>query len=79
MESGSFFHFFEVADDDYEIAQLIVEDVYPDVTEYFIGRGEHGMDDMDEDVTDDDEEEDDEEEDEIDLEAPPKKRKRTQI
>jgi len=80
MDNGSFFTLFEEKEDMYGIASIISEQVYPDVMDYFLGKGEFSEDigdeeDMD-DVTDDDEEDEEDDEAEIDLEAPPKKRRR---
>jgi len=80
MEGGSFFTFFEEKEDPYGIAVIISEHVYPDVMDYFLGKGEfcENADDEEEmdDVTDEEEEDEEDDEEEIDLEAPPKKRRR---
>ncbi|KZT58259.1 hypothetical protein CALCODRAFT_495178 [Calocera cornea HHB12733] len=80
MENGSFFNFFEEKEDPYGIASIIVEHVYPDVMDYFLGKGEfcenNDEEEEMEDVTDDDEEDEEDDDEEIDLEAPPKKRRR---
>ncbi|KAI0343987.1 hypothetical protein BDW22DRAFT_1327620 [Trametopsis cervina] len=70
-ESGSFFHFFERADDPYDIGVLIGNDIFPDAIEYFLGqRGEIDTDDEDSEEEDDD----DDDAEEIDLEKPRVKR-----
>ncbi|OJT04763.1 Nucleosome assembly protein 1-like 4 [Trametes pubescens] len=72
-EGGSFFNFFEVAQDPFDIGVTIANDVFPEAIEYFLGHA--GGDDVDSDEEDDDSEDDDNE-DEIDLEKPrPKKQK----
>ncbi|KAJ8454097.1 hypothetical protein ONZ51_g13226 [Trametes cubensis] len=72
-EGGSFFNFFEVAEDPFDIGVTIANDVFPEAIEYFLGHA--GGDDVDSD--EEDEESDDENEEEIDLEKPrPKKQKK---
>ncbi|PSR80728.1 hypothetical protein EW026_g347 [Hermanssonia centrifuga] len=71
IESGSFFGFFEIAADFFDIGILIANDIFPECVEYFLGQ--RGGEDLDSDEEDSDE---DENEDEIDLEKPrPKKPK----
>ncbi|KAF7789201.1 hypothetical protein EIP86_000140 [Pleurotus ostreatoroseus] len=71
-EGGSFFNFFEVAEDPFDLGVLIANDIFPEAIEYFLGQ-RSGDDDSEE----DDEDDDDEDEDEIDLEKPrPKKARR---
>ncbi|KAI0823044.1 hypothetical protein BC628DRAFT_1409387 [Trametes gibbosa] len=73
-EGGSFFNFFEVGDDPFDIGVTIANDVFPEAIDYFLGHA--GGEDVDSDEEDDDSE-DDENEDEIDLEKPrPKKQKK---
>jgi len=70
-EGGSFFNFFEVAIDPYEIGPCLATEVFPDAVEYFLGRG------GDVDLEDSEEEDsEDEDEEEIDLEKPRKKKAR---
>ncbi|RDX56197.1 hypothetical protein K466DRAFT_580872 [Polyporus arcularius HHB13444] len=72
-EGGSFFNFFEVASDPFEIGVSIANDVFPEAIEYFLGQAGDG--DVDSDEEDEDSSDDDEEE--IDLEKPrPKKQKK---
>ncbi|KAF8527965.1 hypothetical protein BU17DRAFT_73626 [Hysterangium stoloniferum] len=68
-EPGSFFNFFEHADDPFDIGAAISTELFPDAIEYFSGTAEA----MEYDDSDDDEDED--EDDEIDLENPRKKQK----
>ncbi|EJT97994.1 hypothetical protein DACRYDRAFT_24895 [Dacryopinax primogenitus] len=79
MEQGSFFNLFEEKEDPAGIFDTIVEQIYPDVMDYYLGKGEfsaHFEEEDMEDVTDDEEEDEEDDEEEIDLEAPPKKRRR---
>ncbi|KAH9911431.1 uncharacterized protein BXZ73DRAFT_93386 [Epithele typhae] len=70
---GSFFNFFEVSSDPFELGVSIANDVFPEAIEYFLGQA--GGDDSDSDEESDDDEDEDEEE--IDLEKPrPKKQKK---
>ncbi|KAI0651556.1 hypothetical protein C8Q79DRAFT_933983 [Trametes meyenii] len=72
-EGGSFFNFFEVADDPFDVGVTIANDVFPEAIEYFLGHA--GGEDVDSD--DEDDSDDDENEEEIDLEKPrPKKQKK---
>ncbi|OBZ79082.1 NAP1-related protein 2 [Grifola frondosa] len=72
-EGGSFFNFFEVAEDAYDLGVLIANEIFPDAIDFFLGKA--GGDDIDSD--EDEDSEDDENEDEIDLEKPrPKKQKK---
>ncbi|GJJ09503.1 hypothetical protein Clacol_003726 [Clathrus columnatus] len=70
-EAGSFFNFFEYADDVMETGTNIINDLFPEALEWF--RGVYGL---DEDESSE-EDEDDEDEDEIDLEKPRKKKQKT--
>ncbi|KII93727.1 hypothetical protein PLICRDRAFT_101925 [Plicaturopsis crispa FD-325 SS-3] len=73
-ESGSFFNWFEIKDDPFEIGMLIANEIFPDATDFFLGQA--GGDDLDSD--DEDEDSDDEGAEEIDLEKPKaKKQKKT--
>ncbi|OSD05920.1 hypothetical protein PYCCODRAFT_1464619 [Trametes coccinea BRFM310] len=72
-EAGSFFNFFEVAEDPFDIGVTIANDVFPEAIEYFLGHA--GGDDIDTD-DEDEESEDDENEDEIDLEKPRSKKQK---
>ncbi|KAH9835830.1 uncharacterized protein C8Q71DRAFT_908227 [Rhodofomes roseus] len=71
-EAGSFFNLFEDAEDPFDLGVLIANDVFPEATDYFLGRaGGEGIDSDDEEDS-----EDEEDEEEIDLEKPrPKKQK----
>ncbi|KAL4068252.1 hypothetical protein V8B97DRAFT_1918756 [Scleroderma yunnanense] len=73
-EAGSFFNFFEVASDPFDIGTTIANEIFPSATDYFLGT--IPGDDLDsEDESDDDDDDDDAEE--IDLEKPrPKKQKK---
>ncbi|CCM01618.1 uncharacterized protein FIBRA_03679 [Fibroporia radiculosa] len=72
-EGGSFFNFFEHADDPFDVGVLIANDIFPEAIDYFLGTA--GGDDIDSD--EDEDSEDDENEEEIDLEKPrPKKQKK---
>ncbi|OSX67834.1 hypothetical protein POSPLADRAFT_1072573 [Postia placenta MAD-698-R-SB12] len=71
-EGGSFFNFFEMGSDPFEVGVIIANDIFPEAVDYFLGQAGH--DDIDED--EDEDSEDDENEEEIDLEKPrPKKQK----
>ncbi|KAI0757286.1 hypothetical protein C8Q80DRAFT_1245737 [Daedaleopsis nitida] len=72
VEGGSFFNFFEVAQDPFDIGVTIANDVFPEAIEYFLGQV--GGDELDSDEEDEDEE--DEDEDEIDLEKPRTKKQK---
>jgi len=69
VDAGSFFNFFEKAEDSAELGITIANDVFPEAIEYFLGQA--GGDD---DVDSDDEDEDDDEAEEIDLEKPRSKK-----
>ncbi|KAI0080006.1 hypothetical protein K474DRAFT_1658243 [Panus rudis PR-1116 ss-1] len=71
-EPGSFFNFFEIAQDPFEIGVLIANDIFPEAIEYFLGNVPN--DDID---SDDEDSDDDENEEEIDLEKPRPKKART--
>ncbi|WVR03879.1 hypothetical protein IAU60_000878 [Kwoniella sp. DSM 27419] len=82
---GSFFLFFENAEDLLSIGTAIRNDILPDAFAYFEGRGENshgaefGLDSDEEDDDDELDEEDDDDDEEIDLEAEednPKKRRK---
>ncbi|KAL0950743.1 hypothetical protein HGRIS_007516 [Hohenbuehelia grisea] len=70
-DPGSFFNFFEKADDPFDIGNTISTEIFPDAIEYFLGTmGGEEIDSEEEDSDDDDDA------DEIDLEKPrPKKQK----
>jgi len=70
-EPGSFFNFFEVAKDPYDMGIVIANEIFPEIIEYFTGHPEAGED------SDEEDSEDDEDEDEIDLEKPRTKKQRT--
>ncbi|KZT23794.1 hypothetical protein NEOLEDRAFT_1135924 [Neolentinus lepideus HHB14362 ss-1] len=70
-EPGTFFHYFELAEDPFDIGVLIANDVFPEAIDYFLGNA--GGDDMDD---SEDEESGDSDEDEIDLEKPKPKKPR---
>ncbi|KAI6153397.1 hypothetical protein BKA82DRAFT_4089456 [Pisolithus tinctorius] len=72
-EAGSFFNFFEIASDPFDIGATIANEVFPNATDHFLGT--IPGDDMDSD--EESEEDDDDDADEIDLEEPrPKKQKK---
>jgi len=68
-EPGSFFNFFEHADDPYRIGAMIASEIFPDAIEHFLGTAGDELDSEEEES-----DEDDEDEDEIDLEQPRTKR-----
>ncbi|KAG8924521.1 hypothetical protein FRC00_005030 [Tulasnella sp. 408] len=72
LDPGSFFNWFEHADDPKDLASTFEEDIFAHAIQYFLGKGpnQRGEDGSDED--DDDEDEDDEGS--IDLEEPVKKK-----
>ncbi|KAI0762689.1 hypothetical protein C8Q74DRAFT_171165 [Fomes fomentarius] len=73
-EGGSFFNYFEVAQDPFDIGVTIANDIFPEAIEYFLGQA--GGEDVDSD-DEDEEDSDDDEAEEIDLEKPrPKKQKK---
>ncbi|KAF8594152.1 hypothetical protein BDV93DRAFT_482018 [Ceratobasidium sp. AG-I] len=57
IDTGSFFHFFEEAEDEFDIGQTIVEEVFADAVGYFTGTHENARNNM----SDDEEWESDEE------------------
>ncbi|KAI0052910.1 hypothetical protein FA95DRAFT_1553211 [Auriscalpium vulgare] len=67
VDPGSFFNFFEIAQDHLELGVIIANEIFPDAIDYF--RGNAGGDELDSD-DDEDSEDDDEDADEIDLEKP---------
>ncbi|KAJ7356994.1 hypothetical protein DFH08DRAFT_850715 [Mycena albidolilacea] len=71
VDSGSFFNFFEKAEDPIELGITIANEVFPEAIEYFTG--ELGG---DEDLDSDDEEDEDDEAEEIDLEKPRSKKQK---
>ncbi|KAJ6574711.1 hypothetical protein B0H19DRAFT_609427 [Mycena capillaripes] len=71
VDAGSFFNFFEKAEDSAELGITIANDVFPEAIEYFLGQA--GGDD---DVDSDDEDDDDDEAEEIDLEKPRSKKQK---
>ncbi|KAI5991598.1 hypothetical protein EDD15DRAFT_2276340 [Pisolithus albus] len=72
-EAGSFFNFFEIASDPFDIGTTIANEVFPNATDHFLGNIPN--DDLDTD--EESEEDDDDDAEEIDLEEPrPKKQKK---
>ncbi|EGO02782.1 hypothetical protein SERLA73DRAFT_176155 [Serpula lacrymans var. lacrymans S7.3] len=71
-ESGSFFNFFEIESDPFEVGVLIANEIFPEATDYFLGN--MGGDELDSD--DEDSEDDDDEAEEIDLEKPKSKKQK---
>jgi template-activating factor I len=69
MDMGSFFNFFEKAEDQLDIGITIANEVFPDAIEFFLGEA-GGDEDLDSDDEDDDEAE------EIDLEKPRSKKQK---
>jgi len=70
-EPGSFFNYFEVAKDSYDLGIAIANEIFPDAIDYFHNRSENVED------SDEEDSEDDDDEDEIDLEKPRTKKQRT--
>jgi template-activating factor I len=68
-ESGSFFNFFEVEADPFEVGTLIANEIFPEATDYFLGT-------VGGDELDSDEEDSDDDADEIDLEKPKTKKQK---
>jgi len=68
-ESGSFFNFFEVESDPFDIGMLIANEIFPEATDYFLGN-------MGGDELDSDEEDSDDDAEEIDLEKPKTKKQK---
>ncbi|KAF8559292.1 hypothetical protein OG21DRAFT_1403492 [Imleria badia] len=72
-EAGSFFNFFELASDSFDIGTTIANEVFVEATDYFLGNVP--LDEMDSEDEESDDEDDEAEE--IDLERPrPKKQKK---
>ncbi|PCH33357.1 hypothetical protein WOLCODRAFT_135080 [Wolfiporia cocos MD-104 SS10] len=71
-EPGSFFNYFEIAEDPFDIGILLANEVFPEAIDYFLGRMNPEYDSEE----DDSESEDDEDEDEIDLEQPRAKKQK---
>ncbi|KAN0100805.1 hypothetical protein V8E55_000789 [Tylopilus felleus] len=72
-EAGSFFNFFELAPDPFDIGTTIANEVFVEGTDYFLGKV--SQDEMD--SEDEESEDDDDDAEEIDLEKPrPKKQKK---
>jgi len=69
-DPGSFFNFFEHANDPSEVGLVIANEVFPECIEYFLGNVENEISDSE------DEEDDDDEAEEIDLEKPRAKKAR---
>ncbi|KAJ7169487.1 hypothetical protein C8R46DRAFT_1088938 [Mycena filopes] len=69
VDTGSFFNFFEKANDGGELGITIANEIFPEAIEYFLGQA------GDDDIDSDDEDEDDEAE-EIDLEKPKSKKQK---
>jgi len=70
-EAGSFFNFFEVASDPFDIGTTIANEVFVEATDYFLGNVP--SDEMD---SEDEESDDDDEAEEIDLEKPRTKKQK---
>lgn len=68
-ESGSFFNFFELESDPLDIGTLIANEIFPEATDYFLGK-------LGGDELDSDEEDSDDDAEEIDLEKPKTKRQK---
>lgn len=71
-DAGTFFNWFEVAEDPFDLGATVAEDIFPEAFDHFFGLGEVG------DFVDDSEDEEDSDDDdaeEIDLEKPRKKQK----
>ncbi|KAG0709089.1 hypothetical protein DFH29DRAFT_890462 [Suillus ampliporus] len=71
-EAGSFFNFFEIADDPFEIGTHIANDIFSDATDYFMGNVSGDELDSEE----EDSEDDDDDAEEIDLEKPRAKKQK---
>jgi len=71
-DAGSFFNFFEIASDPFDIANVIANEVFPEATDYFLGN--MGGDEIDSD--EEDSEDDDDDAEEIDLEKPRAKKQK---
>ncbi|EPQ61018.1 hypothetical protein GLOTRDRAFT_53702 [Gloeophyllum trabeum ATCC 11539] len=71
-EGGSFFNYFESAEDPYDLGVLIANEVFPEAIDYFLGNMSGG--DLDD---SEDEDSGDSDEDEIDLEKPKPKKPKT--
>ncbi|KAG8219994.1 hypothetical protein J3R82DRAFT_1001, partial [Butyriboletus roseoflavus] len=69
-EAGSFFNFFEVASDPFDIGTTIANEVFIEATDYFLGNVPSDEIDSEDEESDDD----DDEADEIDLEKPRSKK-----
>ncbi|KAF8584508.1 hypothetical protein K439DRAFT_1288688, partial [Ramaria rubella] len=69
-EPGSFFNYFEYADDPFDIGMAIATDLFPEAIDYFTGTAGDGLE-----FDDDSEDDEDEDDEEIDLEKPRKKQK----
>lgn len=74
-EPGSFFNFFEIAKDDFELGIDIANDIYPEAIDWFTGTAA-GMDIGDSDAEDSDEDDEDDGAEEIDLEKPKAKKQK---
>ncbi|KAG1866283.1 hypothetical protein C8R48DRAFT_704579 [Suillus tomentosus] len=71
-EAGSFFNFFEVADDPFEIGAQIANEIFSEATDYFMGN--IAGDELD--SEEEDSEDDDDDAEEIDLEKPRAKKQK---
>lgn len=71
-EPGSFFNLFTIAEDPFDLGQVIANDVYDDAINYYLGNVEGDIGE-DEDMTDSEEELENDADEEIDLEKPKKK------
>ncbi|KAF8845289.1 hypothetical protein BDN67DRAFT_961589 [Paxillus ammoniavirescens] len=71
-EAGSFFNFFEVASDPFDIGTTLANEVFSDATDYFLGNVP--SDELDSD--DEESEDDDDDAEEIDLEKPRSKKQK---
>ncbi|KAG9314553.1 hypothetical protein JVU11DRAFT_5353 [Chiua virens] len=73
-EAGSFFNFFEIASDPFDIGTTIANEVFTDAIDYFLGNVP--SDEVDSEEEESDEEDDDDDAEEIDLEKHKPKRQR---
>ncbi|KAF9243912.1 hypothetical protein BU15DRAFT_86334 [Melanogaster broomeanus] len=71
-EAGSFFNFFEIASDPFDIGTTIANEVFVEATDYFLGNIPSDELDSDDEESDDD----DDDADEIDLEKPRSKKQK---
>ncbi|KAJ7293202.1 hypothetical protein C8J57DRAFT_1268395 [Mycena rebaudengoi] len=71
VDAGSFFNLFEKGPDESELGIIIVNEVFPEAIEYFLGQAGG-----DEEVDSDDDDDDDDDAEEIDLEKPKTKKQK---